>query len=200
MSAQNIDGKALAKKIRSDLKDLVSEIEGPLGRKPGLAVVLVGEDPASQVYVKAKTKAAKGCGIEVSDHFLSADVSDEDLQAKLKELSADQTVDGILLQLPLPKGLDEFSALLSIAPEKDADGLHPMNQGLLLRGADTLESCTPKGCIALIDKAREDLGQSKDLSGLHAVVVGRSILVGKPVGLMLLERNCTVTYLSLIHI
>lgn len=194
MSAISVSGKSLAKEVRASLADQVKQIEPKLGRKPGLAVVLVGEDPASKVYVKAKTKAALSCGIEVSDHFLPADISDAELQNKLKELSADSAVDGILLQLPLPKGLDEFSALCAIAPEKDADGLHPTNQGLLLRGADTFEPCTPKGCMTLIDKARSELGQDNKLDGLHAVVVGRSILVGKPVGLMLLERNCTVTY------
>lgn len=194
MSAIKIDGKELAQSVRSALAKRTQEISAKLGRKPGLAVVLVGEDPASKVYVKAKTKAAISCGIEVSDHFLPGTVSDADLQKKLRELSQRKDIDGILLQLPLPKGLDEFSALLSIVPEKDADGLHPINQGLLLRGADTFEPCTPKGCIALIDKARSELAQDAKLDGLHAVVVGRSILVGKPVGLMLLERNCTVTY------
>ncbi len=193
MPAKVIDGKALAKSVRVALKDRSAIVTEKLGRSPKLAVVLVGEDPASQVYVASKSKMAKRCGIEPVDIKLPADVSDQALQSQLEELSNDETVDGILLQLPLPKGLDEYGALLKIAPDKDVDGLHPANQGLLMRGAKAHRPCTPKGCIELIKEARRDLGHSEDLSGLNAVVVGRSVLVGKPVAFMLLEENCTAT-------
>lgn len=174
-----------------------------LGRKPCLAVVLVGENPASKVYVSSKTKKAEACGIDHRDYHLPADVGDSKLQELLHELSSDQMIDGILLQLPLPAGLDEFGALLAIDPEKDVDGLHPMSQGLLMRGAKDYpgpggrklpahRSCTPKGCMVLIDRALAELGR-KDLAGLKAVVLGRSVLVGKPIAQLLTERNCTVT-------
>ncbi len=193
MTAQIIDGKSLAKEVKANLKSRVSEITPKLGRAPMLAVVLVGEDPASQVYVRSKTKAAKACGMDVTDVKLSADISNTLLQEKLSELSSNPGVDGILLQLPLPKGLDEFLALQCISPEKDVDGLHPVNQGLLVRGAEGHRACTPLGAMLLIEKGRELLGKDKNLSGEHAVVVGRSILVGKPIAMLLLERHCTVT-------
>ncbi len=193
MAAKIINGKELSKTTRAALKTRVQELEPKLGRAPKLAVVLVGEDPASQVYVASKSKLAKKCGIEPVDIKLDADVSDEELQEKLTELSSDPTVDGILLQLPLPKGLDEYSALLKISPDKDVDGLHHSNQGLLMRGAPAHRPCTPKGCIELVKEGRKLLGLDTNLSGLSAVVLGRSVLVGKPVALMLLEENCTVT-------
>jgi methylenetetrahydrofolate dehydrogenase (NADP+)/methenyltetrahydrofolate cyclohydrolase len=193
MAAAVIDGKALAERIQAKLKIEVSEISPKLGRKPGLAVVLVGNNPASQVYVKSKTKKALSCGLEVKDVHLPESVTNEELQRKLKELNLEQSVDGILLQLPLPVGLDEFAALLCIAPEKDVDGLHPMNQGLLLRGEDAFEPCTPKGAMCLIREARTMLGLSDDLSGQSAMVIGRSILVGKPMAQLLLAANCTTT-------
>lgn len=192
MTAFIIDGKAVAQSIQQSLAEEVATISPRLGRAPGLAVVLVGENPASQVYVRSKSKNAEKCGIRVEDVHLPADIGNEKLQRKLAELSANPSVDGILLQLPLPAGLDEFRALLAIAPEKDVDGLHPMNQGLLLRGAPAHRPCTPFGVMKLIDHARSRLGLGTDLSGLHAVVVGRSILVGKPAAALLLERNCTV--------
>lgn len=194
MSAFLINGKELASKIRVELSQRVHKITAKLGRAPKLAVVLVGEDPASKVYVASKTKAAKNCGIATEDYKFDAKVSQEELNAKLTELSLKEDLDGILLQLPLPKSLDEFSALCSIDPKKDVDGLHPVNQGLMLRGAKTHLPCTPNGAIELILKAREQLGLTPDISGLHAVVVGRSILVGKPMGVLLLEKNCTVVY------
>ncbi|MFN8389186.1 MAG: bifunctional methylenetetrahydrofolate dehydrogenase/methenyltetrahydrofolate cyclohydrolase FolD [Bdellovibrionota bacterium] len=192
MSAITISGKALADEIQRSLAERVEGLKSKLGRPPGLAVVLVGENPASQVYVRSKSKNAKKCGIHVVDRTLPATTSNEALHRTLNELNHDPEVDGILLQLPLPKGLDEFSALLCISPEKDADGLHPTNQGLLLRGADAPRPCTPFGVMKLIDRGLTELGASTDLSGKHAVVVGRSILVGKPAAMMLLERNCTV--------
>ncbi len=194
MPALAIDGKALAAEVERGLAERVAEILPALGRPPGLAVVLVGENPASQLYVRSKRKRAQSCGMRVFDVKLPATVSDADLHRELRTLNNDEQVDGILLQLPLPSGLNEFAALLCISPEKDVDGLHPMSQGLLLRGAEAHRPCTPFGTMALIDKARSELGQSKDLSGLHAVIVGRSILVGKPAGILLLERHCTVTY------
>lgn len=193
MPAVVIDGKALAQSIAEKLSAEVRQLTLKLGRAPGLAVILVGDNPASQVYVRSKTKKAKQCGINPTDRKLPATVSNAELLAVIRELNADSTVDGILLQLPLPAGLDEFQALTTIASEKDVDGLHPENQGLLLRGAKAPRPCTPRGCIDLLDQARKELGLPKDLSGLHAVVVGRSVLVGKPVGFLLLERNCTVT-------
>ena len=168
-------------------------IEERLGRPPGLAVVLVGENPASKVYVKSKSARAKKCGITVRDIVLPADTSNEQLQAELQALNNADEIDGILLQLPLPDGLDEFSAINAISPEKDVDGLHPLNQGLLLRGADCFEPCTPKGCTLLISQALSQLGKGPDLSGMNAVVVGRSILVGKPMALLLLAANCSVS-------
>ena len=165
MAAINIDGKALAKQIRANLADRVASLTENSSRAPKLAVMLVGEDPASQVYVRSKSKLAKKVGIEPVDVKLPADVSDETLISELKKLSSDPSVDGILLQLPLPKGLDEYQALLTISPEKDVDGLHPYNQGLLMRGAPAHRPCTPKGCIELIKKARLDLGESEKLDG-----------------------------------
>ena len=191
--AQVVDGRALSQKVQAELSERVSTLSAQGHMTPGLAVVLVGENPASKVYVRSKTKNAEKCGMRVIDVHLPASVSDAELQRKLRELSADESVDGILLQLPLPKGLNEFQALLQIAPEKDVDGLHPVNQGLLMRGAETGHlPCTPSGSMLLLDQALQQLGQSLDISGKHAVVVGRSILVGKPIALMLLGRNCTV--------
>ncbi len=188
-----IDGKALAASLQEALKSRVGDLTPRLGRKPCLAVVLVGDNPASQVYVKSKSKAAHACGMDTLDLALPKEVSNAELQTKLRELSVDPKVDGILLQLPLPKGLDEFGALMCIKPELDVDGLHPVNQGLLMRGEVAHRPCTPRGIIALIDQASIALGRDKSLAGLHAVVLGRSILVGKPVALLLLERHLTVT-------
>lgn len=189
-----LDGKALAQVVRAQLKQEAEAVSVELGRKPCLAVVLVGDDPASQVYVKSKSKLASQCGIVPRDVLLSADCGDVALQDTLRSLCLDNQVDGVLLQLPLPQKLNEFEALCAIDPACDVDGLHPVNQGLLVRHEDTFVPCTPAGVMALIDHARVALGASSDLSGLHAVVVGRSVLVGKPVGMLLLERHCTVTY------
>lgn len=194
MAALILDGKALSAEIRAALKRDAESLRGSLGRPPGLGVILVGENPASKVYVAAKTKACAEVGIRAFDYHLSGSISDSELREIISKLNNNAEVDGILLQLPLPKGLSEFDALCAIDPRKDADGLHPTTQGLLLRGEKCFKPCTPSGVLALIDRARRDLGQSTDLSGLHAVVVGRSVLVGKPVGVMLLERNATVTF------
>ena len=193
MTAQIIDGKAVAKQIKESLSTEAAAVTARLGRRPCLAVVLVGDDPGSKVYVSSKTKTAEAIGVDHLDTFLPATTSNAQLQKTLREIDARPEVDGILLQLPLPAGLDECSALQCISPEKDADGLSPANQGRLLRGAPCPRPCTPNGVMVLIDQARENLGLPKDMSGLHACVVGRSILVGKPLALMLLERHCTVT-------
>ena len=193
MTALIIDGKAIAKEVRNEVRERASCVQQKLGRPAGFAVVLVGEDPASQVYVRTKSKKASECGIKVLDVHLPHDTSDIVLQEKLRELSQQKEIDGILLQLPLPAHLDEFAALLCIEPAKDVDCLHPYNQGLLMRSAGSFRPCTPAGCIRLIDDARKQMGLSDNLSGLKAVVMGRSILVGRPIGLMLLERHCTVT-------
>lgn len=189
-----IDGKGFAARVEAELKVKIDKLLSAGAKAPGLAVVLVGDNPASQVYVRSKSQRAKRCGIEITDVKLSADIGQEALSRELKALNDNPAIDGILLQLPLPVGLNEFEALLCISPEKDVDGLHPLNQGLLARSAPAHRPCTPLGCMKLIDFALESCAQSKDLSGLHAVVVGRSILVGKPIGLMLLERNCTVEF------
>lgn len=193
MAALVIDGKKIAAEVRAALAARVAEVTPKLGRQPGLAVVLVGDNPASHVYVRSKSKAAKECGLAVFDVTLPATASQSEIEASLRELNGTPAVDGILLQLPLPKGLNELSALTAIDPSKDADGLHPLNQGLLLRGAPAPKPCTPAGSMLLIDRALAALGRSQDLSGQHAVVIGRSILVGKPMAHLLLDRNCTVT-------
>jgi len=150
-------------------------------------VVLVGDDPASHVYVRNKERAARDVGIDSVTHRLAAEASQAEVLALVDRLSADPQVDGILLQMPLPKGMDEKAVLDRIAPAKDVDGLHPWNAGLLASGRPALVPCTPQGCMRLLDEA------GVELRGLHAVVVGRSILVGKPVAQLLLERHATVT-------
>ena len=189
-----LDGKALAQAVRVQLRQEAEAVSVELGRKPSLAVVLVGDDPASQVYVKSKSKLASQCGIIPRDVLLPSDCSNLKLADTLSSLCADNQIDGVLLQLPLPSHLNEFEALCAIDPSHDVDGLHPVNQGLLVRHEDTFVPCTPAGVMALIEYARIKLDVSSDLSGLHAVVVGRSVLVGKPVGMLLLQKNCTVTY------
>ncbi len=194
MSAFILDGKKLSKSIEKSLKDRVEVVKDRLGRAPGLGVILVGEDPASKVYVSSKGKRARKCGIYTKDLHLPKDIDKEELFRKIREISSLEEIDGVLLQLPLPKGLDEFKAISSILPECDADGLTPLNQGLLLRGEKSPVPCTPKGIMKLIKEASNNNVLPKDLSGLNAVVVGRSILVGKPIGILLLEQNLTVTY------
>lgn len=193
MVASIIDGKALAKQVQHRLSSEVLLVRNKLGRSPHLAVVLVGENPASKVYVRSKTKRAKDCGIDATDVNLPEDISNEQLQSQLCSLSKESCLDGILLQLPLPVHLDEYAALLAISPDKDVDGLHPMNQGLLMRGRDALRPCTPLGCMMLIQQACKQLGRVEDISGANAVVIGRSILVGRPLAILLQHSNCTVT-------
>lgn len=186
-TAQIIDGKAFAAELRECIKSAVPAFQEKTGRAPGLAVVLVGDDPASQVYVASKHKATIAAGMESFEHRLPADTSQADLIALVEKLNADDTVDGILVQLPLPDGLDEKAVVMAINPDKDVDGLHVINTGRLANGEEALTPCTPLGSLMLL---KDTLG---DLSGLNAVVVGRSILVGKPMAQLLLDENCTVT-------
>ena len=187
MPAQIIDGKAFAATLREQVGTLATDFEQRAGRKPGLAVVLVGEDPASQVYVRAKGKATVAANMESFEYRLPADTAQEELVALVRKLNADPAVDGILVQLPLPRHLDEKAVIAEISPDKDVDGITPANAGRLVLGMDTLVSCTPLGCTMIL---KDMLG---DLSGLDAVVVGRSILFGKPMAQLLLAENCTVT-------
>jgi methylenetetrahydrofolate dehydrogenase (NADP+) / methenyltetrahydrofolate cyclohydrolase len=186
--AQLIDGKAFAAGLRDKIAAAAPAFEAAAGRKPGLAVVLVGEDPASRVYVANKAKQTVEVGMASFEHKLPADTAQADLIALVERLNADDAVDGILVQLPLPKHLDELAVVSAINPDKDVDGLHVVSAGRLASGLPGLVSCTPLGCMMLI---RDVLGN--DLSGKNAVVIGRSILVGKPVAQLLLAANCTVT-------
>ena len=187
MTAQIIDGKAFAAALRARVGEQARAFEAAAGRKAGLAVVLVGEDPASQVYVRSKGKATLEAGMNSFEHKLAADTAQADLLALVAQLNADPAVDGILVQLPLPAGLDEKAVIETIDPDKDVDGLTPLSAGRLASGLPGLVPCTPLGCLML---ARDRLG---DLTGLNAVVIGRSVLVGKPVAQLLLAENCTVT-------
>lgn len=186
--AEIIDGKAFAEGLRAKIAAAVPAFETAAGRKPGLAVVLVGEDPASRVYVANKAKQTVEVGMASFEHKLPADTAQADLIALVERLNADDAVDGILVQLPLPKHLDELAVVSAINPDKDVDGLHVVSAGRLASGLPGLVSCTPLGCMMLI---RDVLGD--DLSGKNAVVIGRSILVGKPVAQLLLAANCTIT-------
>jgi len=185
--AQRLDGKALAQQIQGELKQRVEELQAQVGRPPGLAVIMVGDDPASGVYVRNKERACEKLGItSFGEHFPSTTTQAE-LEAKIIELNQDPRVDGILVQLPLPEHLDAIQALYKIAPEKDVDGLHPTNLGRLIRGELGLTSCTPAGVMRLLDTYHLPIASKK------ALVIGRSILVGKPLALMLLAANATVT-------
>lgn len=187
MVAEIISGKAIAKAVRAEVKERSIAFAEKHGRSPGLDVVLVGEDAASQVYVRNKERAAKRAQIAGNVHRLPADTAMPDLLALVAKLNADDTVDGILVQLPLPGHLDDQTVVDSIDPAKDVDGLHPVNAGLLLVGRPGLRPCTPSGCMRMLD----EIGY--DAKGKQALVIGRSTLVGKPVALMLLERHATVT-------
>jgi methylenetetrahydrofolate dehydrogenase (NADP+)/methenyltetrahydrofolate cyclohydrolase len=187
MSARIIDGKAFAEKLRSRIAHAVRELEAKHKLKPGLAVVLVGEDPASKVYVANKAKQTVEVGMNSWEHRLPASTSEKDLLALVDNLNKDDAVDGILVQLPLPKQIDPAKVLNAIDPAKDVDGFHVVNAGKLATGQDALVACTPVGSLML---AKDTLGK---LEGLEAVVVGRSNIVGKPVAQLLLQENCTVT-------
>jgi len=187
VSAELIDGKAFAEGLRKKVGTLAAAFEASAGRKAGLAVVLVGEDPASQVYVKSKGKQTVACGMESFEHKLPATASEAELLGLIERLNADRAVDGILVQLPLPAHLDEQKVIATIAPGKDVDGFHIINAGRLAVGQDGFVPCTPLGCLMLL---KDRLG---DLSGLDAVVIGRSNIVGKPMAQLLLQESCTVT-------
>ncbi|KAA0972061.1 bifunctional methylenetetrahydrofolate dehydrogenase/methenyltetrahydrofolate cyclohydrolase FolD [Aureimonas fodinaquatilis] len=187
MSATIIDGKAVSAQLRAELAGTAARFEQRVGRKAGLAVVLVGNDPASEVYVNSKIQKTKETGMASFAHRLPADTDQETLLALVQQLNDDDAVDGILVQLPLPGHLDAGPVILAIDPAKDVDGLHPENAGRLLAGLPGLVPCTPSGAMILVRRAVEDL------SGLHAVVIGRSNLVGKPVAQLLLNANATVT-------
>ena len=182
-----LDGKALAKKIKAELQQKVQSLQIKIGRPPGLAVLMVGDNPASGVYVRNKEKACTQVGITSLGKHFPTQTSQAQLGQVIQKLNQDPQVDGILVQLPLPKHLDSTSLLYQIDPSKDVDGLHPMNLGQLLRGEKGLRSCTPAGVMRLLQEYKIEL------QGKHAVILGRSILVGKPMALMLLEANSTVT-------
>ena len=182
-----IDGKAFAATLRTKVADGVSAFIERAGRKPGLAVVLVGEDPASAVYVRNKGKMTVEAGMESLEFKLPASIGEEELLDLVEELNADDRIDGILVQLPLPDHIDEASVIGAVDPTKDVDGFHVVNSGRLATGQEALVPCTPLGCVMLL---KDELG---DLSGLEAVVVGRSNIVGKPMAQLLLAENCTVT-------
>jgi methylenetetrahydrofolate dehydrogenase (NADP+) / methenyltetrahydrofolate cyclohydrolase len=182
-----LHGKPVQERVLAEVKSGVDRLRASRGVTPTLAVVLVGEDPASQVYVRGKKRAADTVGIVTRDCLYPQGIAQGELIELLHTLSADPTVHGILLQLPLPKGLDETAALAAIAPEKDADGLHPSNLGKLLAGEPTTVPCTPAGCLEILDH------YGAKLEGVEAVVVGRSRLVGKPLAQLLLARHATVT-------
>ena len=186
-SGQILDGKTLAQKIQQALKIEIQTLQPQIGRSPGLAVLMVGDNPASAVYVRNKEKACEKIGMRSFGKHFPTLTSQEELTAVIQALNEDPNVDGILVQLPLPKHLDSVALLHTIAPEKDADGLHPVNLGHLIRGETGLRSCTPAGVMALLAE------YNIDVAGKNAIVIGRSILVGKPLALMLLEKNATVT-------
>ncbi len=182
-----IDGKAFAADLRAQVAEGVAGFMASQGRKPGLAVVLVGEDPASAVYVKSKGKMTVEVGMESFEFRRPASIGADELLELIEELNGDPRVDGILVQLPLPKHLDEQAVIAAIDPAKDVDGFHVINSGRLAVGLPALVPCTPLGCLMLL---KDELG---DLSGLEAVVVGRSNIVGKPMAALLLAESCTVT-------
>lgn len=187
MTATIIDGKAFAAKLKEDVARKVAIIKRDHQLTPGLAVVLVGEDPASQVYVRNKNKSTIAAGMNSFEYLMEDTVSEAELIAKVNELNNDPAVHGILVQLPLPKHINEATVIETISPEKDVDGFHVINSGLLATGGKGMVPCTPLGCLMML---KDVLG---NLSGLDAVVVGRSNIVGKPMAQLLLNESCTVT-------
>jgi methylenetetrahydrofolate dehydrogenase (NADP+)/methenyltetrahydrofolate cyclohydrolase len=185
--AQIIDGKAVSQKVRDEVKAGVSAFRAEHGRAPGLHVVLVGDDQASAVYVASKEKAAAEVGMDGKVYRLPATTSEAELLERVQQLNADPNVDGILVQFPVPKQISQTKVIETISPDKDVDGLHPVNVGALWAGAPALVSCTPAGCMRLLREA------GVKLAGANAVVVGRSNLVGKPVAALLLAEHATVT-------
>ena len=187
MAATIIDGRAFAAKVRNQVAEHVARLKEEHGLTPGLAVVLVGEDPASQVYVRSKGKQTTEAGMKSVEHRLDASASEDELLAIIDDLNADTSIHGILVQLPLPDHMDEAKVIGAIAPEKDVDGFHISNVGLLGTGQKAMVPCTPLGCLMML---REELGS---LSGKNAIVIGRSNIVGKPMAMLLLGDSCTVT-------
>lgn len=187
MTAHVIDGKSFAANLRQQVATAATDFYAETGRTPGLAVVLVGEDAASAVYVRSKGKATREAGMLSVEHRLSADTSQAEVIDIIQTLNADDMIDGILVQLPLPPQIDDKIVIAAIDPAKDVDGFHVVNAGRLAVGEDALVPCTPFGCILLL---KDYLG---DLSGKNAVVIGRSNIVGKPMAQLLLAENCTVT-------
>ena len=187
MAARIIDGKALAQQVRDRLAVESAAVLAKTGTKPGLATILVGDDPASHQYVKSKQKACDAAGIYIDDYKLPATTTQADLLALIEKKNADPKVHGILVQLPLPKHIDSRVVLEAVSPAKDADGFHPYNFGRLVEGNPVFEACTPKGVIKMIEST------GVGIEGKRAVVLGRSNIVGKPLALMLLQRNATVT-------
>lgn len=185
--AQLIDGKQLSAQVLAQVADEVQQLTAEQGVSPGLAVVLVGEDPASQVYVRNKVRSATAAGIRSIEHRLDASTDQQTLNALVEQLNNDPEVHGILVQLPLPPQLDEAQIIAAINPEKDVDGFHPLNVGALASAQPGLVPCTPLGCMIMLQQAHDDL------SGKHAVVIGRSNIVGKPMAALLLQASCTVT-------
>jgi len=188
--AQIIDGKAIAESVRGEITERAAKLLSETGKRPGLAVVLVGEDPASQVYVRNKDRAAEACGFHSVKHTMPADSSEDAVLGMVDQLNNDPDIHGILVQLPLPGHIDESKVLRLIKPEKDVDGFHPINVGLLTAGErdSALVPCTPAGSLVLLKRTLGDT-----LSGKNAVVVGRSNIVGKPMASLLLQESCTVT-------
>ncbi|NWF72146.1 MAG: bifunctional methylenetetrahydrofolate dehydrogenase/methenyltetrahydrofolate cyclohydrolase FolD [Nitrospirae bacterium] len=187
VAARLIDGKALALQIREGLVTESAAVLAKTGVKPGLATILVGDDPASHLYVKSKQKACDAAGIYIDDHKLPASTTQAELLALIERENADSRIHGILVQLPLPKHIDSKVVLEAVSPDKDADGFHPYNFGRLVEGHPVFEACTPKGVIKMIEST------GVKIEGKRAVVLGRSNIVGKPLALMLLQRNATVT-------
>lgn len=187
MAARLIDGKALAQTIRERIAKEVSELHAKTGIRPGLAAILVGDDPASKLYVKNKEKACDAAGIYVDEHKLPASTTQAELLALVDKMNADRKIHGILVQLPLPKQIDSKVILDAVSPMKDADGFHPYNMGKLVEGNALFTACTPKGVIKMIEST------GVGIEGKRAVVVGRSNIVGKPAALLLLHRHATVT-------
>jgi methylenetetrahydrofolate dehydrogenase (NADP+)/methenyltetrahydrofolate cyclohydrolase len=186
-TAQLIDGKLYAERLRAQVAEEVAGLRRSHGVQAGLAVVLVGDDPASQIYVRSKGEHSLAAGMHSVTHRLPSDTEEGELLRLIADLNADPLIHGILVQLPLPKQLDEKTVLAAISPDKDVDGLHVVNAGRLASGLPGLYPCTPMGCMILL---RETLG---DLTGKRAVVVGRSVLVGRPIAQLLLQADCTVT-------
>lgn len=186
-TAKILDGKALAQKIQTELTAQIQALQPQIGRPPGLAVLMVGDNPASAAYVRNKERACTKVGIASFGKNFPADATQAEVARAIQDLNEDERVDGILVQLPLPNHLDSVALLHQIDPDKDADGLHPVNMGRLVRGEMGLRSCTPAGVMRMLEEYKISL------QGKQAVVVGRSILVGKPLALMLLEADATVT-------